>query len=503
MVDGTEMEAREDENLGDFLDRVGIIIKEGYIVAVKRKIDVESIPTNLYEVHTTRGKMIIRWECDDELEKWRRTYKSFEGCGVRWATIDAVVFGPTKTEFVPSKEEVELRRYEITVSLSGSSNESSHLVFSKRTHSALYFPPKGCRVLGRVVYGRHLLDVFRIGDKIVKISPVFEKKFDPRSLLRVEKDYKLKEGDMIFTKMEILLDTRSPVCVEHVYNMLSEGFTVTRKTSRFIAHDKARLISIKSEVVGERDRGVISVRSSGNNTGSVYIYLQKAAISKDHTIAGRVVNGIELADVAREGDLIRTVLTPERLDLLGRSQGEVNKVLERIGIKHVREGYIDDDGIVVDHSPATTIEIYKQGIVRCTGLPHDQILKVRLYENSAPISVKYFRRVAGLDLRRVGRLDVFFSTKDVVLFKGDESFGKSLMPENIPNEKVGAGEIGVTNSVKKFAGMVGIRLTESDKFGPTAESFDGTNIVGRVLENIALLKGLREGRRVYIMEGSQ
>jgi UPF0288 family protein (methanogenesis marker protein 3) len=178
-------------------------------------------------------------------------------------------------------------------------------------------------------------------------------------------------------------------------------------------------------------------------------------------------------------------------------------VLERHGIKHIREGYAEDDGIVVEHYPATTLEIYKEGQVRCVGLPEDQILKVQLDEGSAPNSVRYFRRVTGLDLRRVGKLDVFFSTKEVVLFKGDESLGRSVMPENTPKGIVRSGEIGVTNSVKKFAGMVGIRLAESEKFGPTAESFDGTNLVGRVLENMGVLTGLREGKRVYMMEGGR
>jgi putative methanogenesis marker protein 3 len=503
VVDGTEMEARENESLGELFDRVGIKIKDGYIVAVKRKIDVESVFTNLYEVQTSRGKMVLRWECDEELKRWKQAYKSFEGCSVRWATIDAVVFGPTKTDFVPSREEVELRRYEITVSLSGFSNENSHLVFGKRAHSALYFPPKGCGVLGRVVYGRHLLDTLKTGDKILKVAPVLEKKFDPRSLVRAGRDYRLNEGDRIFTKMEIVLDPQSPVCVEHAYNALTEGFATTRKTSRFIAHDKTKLISIKSEGLGVRDRGVVSVRSSGNNAGSVYIYLQKAGISKDHTVVGHVVRGIELADVAGKGDLIEVVLNPDRLDLLGKRQGEVAKVLERHGIKHIREGYAEDDGIVVEHYPATTLEIYKEGQVRCVGLPEDQILKVQLDEGSAPNSVRYFRRVTGLDLRRVGKLDVFFSTKEVVLFKGDESLGRSVMPENTPKGIVRSGEIGVTNSVKKFAGMVGIRLAESEKFGPTAESFDGTNLVGRVLENMGVLTGLKEGKRVYMMEGGR
>lgn len=503
LVDGEEMEAHEGESLKEFLRRAGISVKEGYMIAVKRKVDVESIPTNLYEVLTTKGKMVLRWECNEEAERWKQAYRGFEGCGVRWSSLDAVVFGPTKTEFLPSKEEVELRRYEITVSLSGSSNESSHLVFSKRTHSALYFPPKGCRVMGRVVYGRHLLETLKVGDKIIKIAPVLERRFDPRLLARAEMDYKLREGDSIFTKMEVVLDPQSPVCVEHVYNALSKGFFVTRRTSRFIASDKASLISIKSEGLGGRDRGVISVRNSGNYAGSIYLYLQKTAISKDHTIAGHVVKGIELADAAGEGDLIDVVLIPERLDLLGRSHGEVAKLLEKHGIKLIKEGYDGDDGIIVDHSPATTVEIYNQKEVRCKSLPRDEILRVQLDERSAPISVKYFRRVTGLDIRRVGRLDVFFSTKDVVLFKGDESLGRALLPENVPKGNVDPGTIGVTNSVKRFAGMVGIRLTESDKFGPTAESFDGTNIVGRVLENIGTFNRLKEGSRIYIMEGDQ
>ncbi|MBC7113405.1 MAG: hypothetical protein H5T34_05265, partial [Candidatus Methanomethyliales bacterium] len=94
IVDGTEMEAHENECLGEFFNRVGIKIKEGHLVSVKRKIEVERISTNLYEVQTSRGKMILRWECVQELNRWKQTYRNFEGCSVRWATIDAVVFGP-------------------------------------------------------------------------------------------------------------------------------------------------------------------------------------------------------------------------------------------------------------------------------------------------------------------------------------------------------------------------------------------------------------------------
>lgn len=500
IFDGAEMEAHENETMGEFIKRAGVRLREGCIFAVKRPLDIEKIPTNLYEIVTTRGKMILRWECEQEIEKWKQAYRSFEGCGVRWATNNSVVFGPTKTEFTPSKEEVELRRHEVTISLSGSSNENSHLVFSKRTHSGLYFPPIGCTVMGRVVYGRHLLEVFKIGDRIVKIAPVLERRVDPKSLLRVDKGYRLNVGDEIFTRIEVVLDPLSPISGEHVYNALKEGFVVTRRTSRFIAHDKISLISINSEKMGVRERGDISVRCSGLNVGSVYIYLQSAALSKDHTIAGHVIRGIELADVAGEEDVINVILKPERLDLLGKRQGEVATLLKERGIRHVRDGYGGDDGIVVDQVPSTTLEVYEKGEVKCTDLPSDQILRIKLDAGGAPASVKYFRRVTGLDLRRVGSLSVFFSTKDLVLFKGDEGLGKGLMPENTPKGIVEKGVIGVTNSVKRHIGMIGIRLSESDKFGPTAESYEGTNIIGRVLENIEVLKGLKEGIKVYIME---
>jgi UPF0288 family protein (methanogenesis marker protein 3) len=54
--------------------------------------------------------------------------------------------------------------------------------------------------------------------------------------------------------------------------------------------------------------------------------------------------------------------------------------------------------------------------------------------------------------------------------------------------------------VKKFAGMIGIRMTDSEKFGPTAESFDGTNLIGEVQGGLDLLRRLKEGSELYIQE---
>ena len=53
--------------------------------------------------------------------------------------------------------------------------------------------------------------------------------------------------------------------------------------------------------------------------------------------------------------------------------------------------------------------------------------------------------------------------------------------------------------VSRYKGMIGVRLGESDKFGPTGESFEKTNIVGRIVENADYLKGVKTGEDVYLL----
>ncbi|MEM1573465.1 MAG: methanogenesis marker 3 protein [Candidatus Methanomethylicaceae archaeon] len=494
IIDGKEVNVQEGVTIRDFLPEK----KNEFIIAVKKTIDVKSVITNLYEVITTKGKMIIKWECEKALDKWRQIYKNFEGCKVRWATNEAIAFGPTITNFKPSIKEVELKKNEVTISLSGMSSEESHLIFSKKLHTGLYFPPNDGDVMGRVVYGKHLLDFLKIGDMIKKISPIIEKR-GGFQLIRANLDYIPNDGDEIITKMEINLDYESPKNGEHLYNMLENGFFVSRKTSRFIAYDK-QVVSLESEKIGVRERGIVSIRNNGNKAGSIYIYINNAPISMNHTIVGKVVRGLEIADVALEGDKIDLVINPIRIELLGRTQKEASLILEKLGIKHIRDGDERDDAIIVDHSPSTTLEIFKKKEVICKGVPKERILKIKLYRNLAPSTIDYFEKVSNINIRKIGKLKVFFTTKDVVLFKGNLELGKILLPENIPKDFVSPGIIGVTNSVKKYSGIIGIRISKSDRFGPTAEGFEGSNIIGEVIEGLENLKNVKENDEVYIME---
>lgn len=494
IIDGNEVNAREGIAIRDLLPEK----KNEFIIAVKKTISEKSIITNLYEVITTKGKMIIKWECERALDKWRQIYKNFERCKVRWATNEAIAFGPANTNFKPLIKEVELKKNEVTISLSGMSPEESHLIFSKKLHVGLYFPPNDGDIMGRVVYGRHLLDFLKVGDMIKKISPIIERR-GGFQLIRANLDYMPNDGDEIITKMEIDLDFETPKNGEHLYNMLANGFFVSRKTSRFIAYDK-QIISLENEKIGIRERGIVSIRNNGNRAGSIYIYINDAPISMDHTIVGRVVRGLELADVALEGDKIDLVINPVRIELLGKSQKEASLILEKLGIKHIRDGDEKDEAIIVNHLPSTTLEIFKKKEVICKGISKERILKIKLYRSLAPLTINYFERISNMNIRKIGSLKVFFATKDVILFKGSLELGKMLMPENTPKDFVLPGTIGVTNSVKKYAGIIGIRLSKSDRFGPTAEGFDGSNIIGEVIEGLENLKNVKENDEIYIME---
>ena len=52
----------------------------------------------------------------------------------------------------------------------------------------------------------------------------------------------------------------------------------------------------------------------------------------------------------------------------------------------------------------------------------------------------------------------------------------------------------------KNMGLIGIRSEDNHEFGPTAESFSATNIVGLVCSNFEIIEKLKEGEILYVTE---
>ena len=59
----------------------------------------------------------------------------------------------------------------------------------------------------------------------------------------------------------------------------------------------------------------------------------------------------------------------------------------------------------------------------------------------------------------------------------------------------------MTNQAAKRYGMIGVKLIDDSKYGPTGEKFECTNIIGRVIHP-ERLKGIKEGDIIYIREVS-
>ena len=54
----------------------------------------------------------------------------------------------------------------------------------------------------------------------------------------------------------------------------------------------------------------------------------------------------------------------------------------------------------------------------------------------------------------------------------------------------------------KSAGLIGIRFEDNSDFGPTAESFGATNIIGDITSDYEKLEKLKEGVVVYVTESN-
>ena len=52
----------------------------------------------------------------------------------------------------------------------------------------------------------------------------------------------------------------------------------------------------------------------------------------------------------------------------------------------------------------------------------------------------------------------------------------------------------------KNVGLIGVRFEDNKEFGPTAESFSSTNIVGNVVSDYSKLEKFKDGEIVYVKE---
>lgn len=503
-INGEELDLPDGSTIKDAIRTSGAPYMEGCVLGViKGKEEVERY-VNKYSLKTTKGSIIIELlgaGPQDIVRTWKQKYQDFENLRIRWTTSNDAAVGPIKTDLKPSHDEHDYQRWDVILSLSGFTSEATHVIFSKDKHRAVYGVPEGSNgVFARVVGGKRTIVKLTDDDHVKQVKPVLERKSTVKSAAITDLDTPLAAGNEIYTYAMVSASPKSPESVEQFFALSEEGkMKIDYESNSFIGFYGLQGLESHPEYVDQRKRGTVTLRNTGKGVGRAYIYREDRVSTPSHSVVGEVLQGMQLLDIAREGDMVTFSTKPHRIMAMSLTQKDAGDLLSTQNIKQIREGVTDDEAIVVMQDPRFTMDIIEAGEVRTFGINEEDLIYLEISEN-APRSSWYFRKITGLLDSPVGLLKVHFAYPElkIMMFAGNSRDSKGLIPENSPQEKVKAGEIGLTNMSRRNIGMLGVRFEDNMEFGPTGEPFQGTNIVGKVLKGIENLEKFKEGETVYV-----
>ena len=508
-INGEEMDVADGSTIQDVIVETNAPYTPGSIVClIKGKKELEK-NINKYKIKTNQGSIILQLDESDEakplVDVWKSQYEQFVDLDIRWSTPTEVAIGPIVTDLEPTSDEFKYYEGDVVLSLSSFSNESTHLIMLKENTTNVYsVPPYNKGIFARVIGGKKTLEKLTDDDKVIGIEPIIERSTTTDSASVSDLSTVLEEGNELYTYISFNIDEDSPVCVEHLFSLVKDNrIKVSFDSESFIGFYDLQGIEKPKEDITQRARGTITVRNDGVGVGRLYIYRENRVLTPNHTTVGNVVNGMEIIDIAKENDFITVKAEQQRLMLLNKTQSEATEILSAAGVEHLIDGLIDDDAIIVEQQPKHTIDIIKEGHVITKAIKKEDICTIKFVDN-APRSVRYFKFLSGLLENPVGKIKVHFAVPGmhIVIFEGDKKLAKGLIPENNPVDKVIRGQIGITNMASKSAGLIGIRFEDNVEFGPTAEAFEATNIIGDITSDYERLEKLKEGVVIYVTESN-
>ncbi len=501
-LDGERLEVGEGSTLGSVLKD----LPPGCSAAIIRPATQEQARTGSLAIGTTAGQITV--ELSGGHAPFLESPVIVPHLALHWQDRYAAAFGPFPSDIHPIRKPHLYERGDVILGCGGYDPARSYLIFSKSRHSADHGADERGGVIGTVVSGRGVLDRWSSGDRILKVEPVISWADTSRSFTTADPGLLLEDGMMIVTRVVIMAQGFSPDgvvtteaagSVEHMLLALQSGrFVVDRATSTHIADLRRAGTEVPREYHHPRREGAVTVRATGKAAGGVFLYRSDVPSSMVHSIVGQVVQGIELVRLAQEHDTIAVNVQPERMSLLGMPVRQAKEIATARKLMLVIDKDIGER-IVVSQDPGTTLEVLAEKKVTVTTAPIDRVIDIELDDTHAPVSCAIFRKVTGLIEHEAGMLPVFFKFDDVVLFKPVIPVGVKINPENPPVDEAPAAGLGITNDSRKGAGLVGVRLSANREFGPTSEPFDGTNMIGRVIDT-EKLKKVKERENMYIRE---
>jgi putative methanogenesis marker protein 3 len=500
-LDGERRELSDGSTLGS-------VLKDhppGCAVAIIRPATQEQAKTGSLAVTTTAGQVTVELQGGESSAL--ESPDLVPQLVLHWQDRNTAAFGPFPSGIRPERKSRLYERGDVILGCGGYDPAQSYLIFAKSRHSSDHGADASGGVIGTVVSGRGVLDRWTAGDRVTKIEPVVSWADTSRSFTTADPGLVLEDGMRIVTRVGIVaqgysfekVSTEAAASVEHLLLALQSGrFVVDRATSTHIADLRRAGTDVPKEYRHPRREGAVTVRAAGKAAGGVFFYRTDVPSSMVHNLAGQVVQGIELVRLAQEHDVLAVQVQPARIDLLGLPVQQAKEIAAARGLVLAIDKDLGDR-IVVSQEPATTLEALAEKKITVTTAPLDKVIAIELDDAAAPASVAVFRKITGLVEHDAGMLPVFMKYDDVVLFRPEIPGGIRITPENTPKDEAPAAGLSITNDSRKNAGLVGVRLSANREFGPTSEPFEGTNMIGRVIDT-EKLKKVREREKVYIKE---
>ena len=498
-IDGKKIETNDGMSLAQIFSDHKISYLKGSTIGIIKKETEQSKYLNEFLIKTNKGSFVIKIHNTEEGKIFSDISKEFENKNVRWKTSTLIAIGSVQSNLNITKDEKTYDPWDVFFTLAGFDNNTTYLTLSKKTQKGAYGTKN---TVGKVTQGRHVLALIEEGDKIISVSPV--------EVFSIERDFETikdlnyipKNGEKIFTHITIKLNENTPMAMEHLFSLTKDNYIlIDDATESYVSTEGLIGFDVEAENSALRKKNSVTVRTEGKGTGTVYIYKKDRITTPHHSVAGEIILGKELLEMLKKGDKVSVSTTPQSLSLLGLTQKEAEEKLKSQGVNHERAGDTSDTAIIVEQDPAFTADIIKTKAVKTIGIDKNNIIEIELYEELAPITVKYFRKITGLVNKPIGKLDIQFAhpTVPLVAFEGGSVEAGSLIPENMPVESSKRGEIGVTNMSRQHKGLIGIRLKDDKAYGPTGEEFDGTNIIGKIdLDKVKL--DFNKEKVIYLKE---
>lgn len=430
---------------------------------------------------------------------------------VHWEDKYAAAFGPFRADFIPDHQPYRYDRGVVCLGCGGYDAETSYLVFSRLQHVADHGAAAGGAVLGTVVSGRGIMNRWRNGDRITRIEQVFSSTDSTNAMVTTDLSLPVEDGMQIISELLVraegyhedhtAIDTACTASVEHMlFCLRNHTYAIDQAASTYIRDHTEGKLPVSQERQKPRREGTVTVRTAGKSSGAMYIYTMDVPSNSHHTRTGTITRGLELARFAGPGATLSIRPEPEQLDLRGLPLKEAVARAKARGLRVLADNRDPDTRVVIDQTPATTLEVLKEGKVAFTTVATHEVIDITLDYAHAPRTVDLFRRVTGLKIYAIGQMPFFYNIDDeMYLFKPAFSSDVNIIPENVPVAPVPPYALALTNDARRARGMTGVRTVVNEEYGPTGEPFEGTNVIGTIID-IDKLPHLKEGTTVFIRE---